>query len=118
MAYRVVKRRIKKREGKILRNDEVVLTDFYSGKNYPRRLRRVEALVEVDGKERVMVFLTNNLQWTTSSGAELYRCRWQIECFFKPSKQTLQLGDFLGSSANAVHWQLCCATCCCATSRM
>ncbi|MBE0542195.1 MAG: hypothetical protein IH623_12480 [Verrucomicrobia bacterium] len=36
---------------------------------------------------------------------ELYRCRWQIEVFFKQIKQTLQLADFLGPSANAVRWQ-------------
>lgn len=38
--------------------------------------------------------------------AELYRCRWQIEAFFKQIKQTLQLADFLGHSANAVQWQV------------
>ena len=37
---------------------------------------------------------------------ELYRCRWQIEVFFKQIKQTLQLADFLGTSANAVRWQV------------
>jgi IS4 transposase len=37
---------------------------------------------------------------------ELYRCRWQIEVFFKQIKQTLQLADFLGTTANAVRWQV------------
>jgi IS4 transposase len=37
---------------------------------------------------------------------ELYRCRWGIEVFFKQIKQTLQLSDFLGQSANAVRWQV------------
>jgi len=36
----------------------------------------------------------------------VYRCRWQIEVFFKQIKQTLQLADFLGTSANAVRWQI------------
>ena len=112
LAYRVVKKRLKKPEGKILRDDEVGFTGFYSRRRYPHRLRRVEALVEVDGKERVMVFLTNNLQWAASSVAGLYRCRWQIECFFKQIKQTLQLADFLGNSANAVRWQLWMALLC------
>ena len=44
--------------------------------------------------------------------AELYRCRWQIEVFFKQIKQTLQLADFLGNSANAVRWQLWMALLC------
>jgi len=54
-------------------------------------MRRVRPLVEVDGKEREMEFLTNNLCWSASS---LYRCRWQIEVFFKQIKQSLQLCDF------------------------
>jgi hypothetical protein len=103
---RVVKRHLKKPEGKILRDDEIVLTGTISHGRYPTRLRRVVALVEVDGVEREMVFLTNNFAWAPSSVAELYRCRWQIEVFFKQIKQTLQLADFLGNSANAVRWQV------------
>ena len=53
-----------------------------------------------------MVFLTNNLAWSGGSVADLYRCRWQIEVFFKQIKQTLQLADFLGHNANAVKWQV------------
>lgn len=49
-----------------------------------------------------MVFLTNNLDWSPVSVCELYRRRWQIEVFFKQLKQTVQLVDFLGNSANAV----------------
>jgi hypothetical protein len=105
-AYRVVQRRLKKPAGHILRDDEVVLTGPLSKEKYPARLRRVEAEVLVDGTWRVMVFLTNNFEWAASSVAELYRCRWQIEVFFKQIKQTLQLTDFLGNSANAVRWQL------------
>ena len=106
MQYRVAKRRLKKPAGKILRDDEIVLTGTISFGRYPTRLRRVVALVEVDGVEREMEFLTNNFTWAPSSVAELYRCRWQIEVFFKQIKQTLQLADFLGNSANAVRWQL------------
>jgi hypothetical protein len=51
-------------------------------------------------------FLTNNLSWSAGSVADLYRCRWQIEVFFKQIKQSLQLCDFLGNSANAVRWQV------------
>jgi IS4 transposase len=53
-----------------------------------------------------MTFLTNNLEWSPRSVADLYRCRWQIEVFFKQIKQTLQLADFLGHNANAVRWQV------------
>jgi Transposase DDE domain len=106
MQYRVVKRRQHKPQGKILRDEEIILTGQVSHQRYGARLRRVVALVELDGVEQEMVFLTNNFDWAASSVAELYRCRWQIEVFFKQIKQTLQLADFLGNSANAVRWQL------------
>ena len=69
-------------------------------------LRRVVALVELDEAWVEMIFLTNNLDWSAQTIADLYRCRWQIEVFFKQIKQTLQLADFLGQSANAVRWQI------------
>lgn len=106
MQYRVKKRLQKKPAGKILRDDLIVLTGAASRKKYPLVLRRVRAIIEVDGKEREMEFLTNNLEWAASSIAELYRSRWQIEVFFKEIKQTLQLCDFLGHNKNAVVWQV------------
>ena len=72
----------------------------------PRCPRGEVALVEVDGREVEMVFLSNNLEWSAESIVELYHCRWEIEVFFKQIKQTLQIADFLGHSANAVRWQV------------
>jgi hypothetical protein len=92
--------------GKILKDEVIHFFYFNARRAYPELLRRVEALVEVDGRERVMVFLTNNFQWQPQSVADLYRCRWQIELFFKSLKQNLQLADFLGYSANAIRWQI------------
>lgn len=69
-------------------------------------LRRIEAWVEIDGAERLMVFLTNQMTWSPQTIVDLYRCRWQIEVFFKQIKQSLQLCDFLGHNANAVRWQV------------
>ncbi len=106
MKYRVRKRMKKRRDKKILRDDLIVLTTPKSKKAYPEVMRRVVALVEVDGKEVEMVFLTNNLEWSARSVAELYKSRWSIEVFFKQIKQTLQLSDFLGHSANAIRWQV------------
>ena len=71
-----------------------------------RVVRRVIALVEVDGEVREMVFLSNNFSWSAQTIADLYRCRWQIEIFFKELKQTLQMADFLGHSEGAVKWQV------------
>lgn len=103
---KVVKKLQRKPKGKILRDEVVVLKGFRTHRKYPKRFRRVVALVEVDGVEREMTFLTNNFDWAASTVAELYRCRWQIEVFFKQIKQTLQLTDFLGNSDNAVRWQV------------
>jgi hypothetical protein len=92
--------------GRILRDDLIQLQTPASRRDYPVALRRIVARVEVDGREVEMEFLTNNLDWSAGSLADLYRCRWQIEVFFKQIKQTLQLADFLGTSVNAVRWQV------------
>ena len=104
--YRVQRRRIKKPQGKILRDDQIVLRGVRSKQAYPGVLRRVVALVSLDGVEQEMAFLTNNLTWSAQTIADLYRCRWDIEKFFRQIKQTLQLGDFVGNSENAVKWQI------------
>ena len=106
LSFRVFKKLPKTADKGILRDDLVVLKNKDSRANYRKPMRRVLALVEVDGQEREMEFLTNNLSWSASSVADLYRCRWQIEVFFKQIKQSLQLCDFLGNSANAVRWQV------------
>jgi hypothetical protein len=90
----------------IVADELVVNTGRWAKGDYNGVLRRVRARMQVDGQERELVFLTNNLTWSATSIAELYRCRWQIEAFFKQIKQTLQLADFLGRSANAVTWQV------------
>lgn len=104
--YHVVKNLPKSKDPRVLKDQLIVLKTPASREDYPGQLRLVTALVEVDGEERVMEFLTNNLEWSAGSVADLYRCRWQIEVFFKQIKQTLQLADFLGHNANAVKWQL------------
>jgi hypothetical protein len=106
MQYQVVETYQQEPVGKILRDELIELQTPSARKDYPELMRRVVALVEVDGQEVEMVFLTNNLEWSAQSIADLYRSRWQIEVFFKQIKQTLQLADFLGTSANAVRWQV------------
>jgi hypothetical protein len=104
LAYKVVEKRSCCKDPKILKDEIIVLRNAQLPA--PKLMRRVEALVELDAKERPMVFLTNNLDWSPLSVADLYRCRWEIEVFFKQLKQDLQLADFLGYSANAVRWQV------------
>lgn len=104
--YRVVKQLPKPKDPRIHRDVLIEPTTWHTRRNYDGPLRLVEAEVEVDGRLVLMSFLTNHTGWAASSVAELYRCRWQIEVFFKQLKQTVQLADFLGHNANAVKWQI------------
>ena len=104
MAYEVVSKMPESKDARILKDEIIRLSN--PDQPAPELMRRIVAVVEVDGQEREMTFLTNHLNWSPRSVADLYRCRWQIEVFFKQIKQTLQLGDFLGHNANAVRWQV------------
>lgn len=106
MQFKVLRRFQRGRHGNILRDDVVRMKSSASRRLYPFALRRVLALVEVDGKLKEMEFLSSNLEWSAQTIIDLYRCRWEIEVFFKEIKQTLQLADFLGHNANAVRWQV------------
>jgi IS4 transposase len=106
MKFRVVRRLQRGRCGNILRDDLVQMKSSASRRAYPAWLRRVVALVEIEGQVRQMEFLSSNLEWSAHTIVDLYRCRWDIETFFKEIKQTLQLSDFLGHNANAVRWQI------------
>jgi len=108
MACKVIKRIRNKAEG-ILADEEIELTGAKSSSLYPKRMRRIRALVEANGKmvEMVeMVFISNNLESTARNVCDLYAARWAIEVFFKQIKQTLKLSDFLGYSKNAIRWQI------------
>jgi len=106
MKLRCVKRLLKKPSGRILRDDIVLVQSPGKRKDYPVRMRRIVAIVEVDGEDREMTFFTNNFEWAASSICDLYKARWSIETFFKQIKQTLHLGDFLGHSRKAIEWQV------------
>jgi len=105
MRYRVVKRHTRPK-GRILADVLIELETPKSRKAYPKRLRLVTALVDVNGVQKEMTFITNNMIWAPSSICDLYKCRWGVEVFFKQIKQTLQLADFLGHSRNAILWQV------------
>ena len=104
-AYEVMEER--KVDGEKILRDCVIGLKYYNSKMaYPHKLRLVQARVQVDGKEQIMEFITNNLEWSATSVADLYRCRWTIEIFFKSLKQNLQIGSILGYNPNAVRWQI------------
>jgi len=105
--YRAVRNLPVPAGGRILKDQIIVLAGAkWQKKLKGWKLRRVEAIVEVDGKDKVMVFITNNQQWSAGSVCDLYRARWEIEVFFKQVKQTLRLSGFVGYSANAIRWQV------------
>lgn len=79
------------------------LTGFYSTQDYPTPLRRVRIK---DDEGKTLVFLTNNTELPARTIAELYRCRWQVELFFKWIKQHLRIKSFFGTSENAVKSQI------------
>ena len=82
----------------------VVLATIGSAKVYPDALRRVSY---VDAKtNKRLVFLTNNFVLPALTIAQIYRCRWQVELFFKWIKQHLRIKAFFGTSENAVKTQI------------
>lgn len=87
----------------------VTLTVRLSGKRYPARLRRVSYRDPLSGK--TLVFVTNNFHIPPQTVADLYRCRWQIELFFKWIKQHLRIKSFFGTTQNAVKTQIWIALC-------
>ena len=82
----------------------VMLTNRGSLARYPDKLRRVRYRNPETGKR--LVFLSNNFTLPALTIAELYRCRWQIELFFKWIKQHLRIKSFFGLSENAVKTQI------------
>ena len=106
LRFHVCSRRLKTAKGSVLRDDMITLKGPRVRKAYPQQLRRVVAEVEVKERKVVMSFLTNNMNWSAQSIAELYQARWGIEVFFKEIKQTLKLSSFLGYSENAIRWQV------------
>jgi transposase len=88
-----------------LRCDQTILLNgIKTSKDYPDKLRRVGFF---DSKsERRFSFLTNNFLVPALAVAELYRCRWQVELFFKWIKQHLRIKSFYGTSENAVKTQI------------
>ena len=93
-----------------VRSDQIVwLSNSNSIVHYPDRLRRVSYKDPETGK--VLVFLTNNFDLPAVVIAQLYKCRWQVELFFKWIKQNLRIKHFFGTSDNAVKTQVWIAVC-------
>ena len=88
-----------------LRSDHtVILTAFDSAAAYPDPLRRV-TYFDAETNKRLQ-FLTNNFLLPPLTIAQIYKCRWQVELFFKWIKQHLRIKAFYGTSENAVKTQI------------
>jgi len=94
----------------ILKDEIIFLTGKSAEENEmsKTKLRRVVVFIEDEKtrQKRVMVLITNNLEWSATTVAELYKIRWQIETFFKLIKQNLQIKTFTGTSENACKSQI------------
>ena len=88
-----------------LRCDQtVVLVNYYAHRDYPNNLRLIKYVDPQSGNR--LSFLTNNFQLPALTVAQLYRCRWQVELFFRWIKQHLRIKAFFGTSENAVITQI------------
>jgi hypothetical protein len=100
---RIYSHEINKETG--LRCDQtIILTGVKSKKYYPDKIRRVKYFDKE--KDRSFSFLSNNFVVPALIIAELYRCRWKVELFFKWIKQHLRIKAFYGTSENAVKTQI------------
>ena len=88
-----------------LRSDQtIVLCGPQTDTLYPVPLRRITYVDPATQKR--FVFLTNNFALPALQIAQLYKCRWQVELFFKWIKQHLRIKAFYGTSLNAVKTQV------------
>jgi hypothetical protein len=88
-----------------LRSDQtIMLRGPRTSQEYPVPLRRI-SYYDADTDKR-LVFLTNSVTLDAITIAKLYKCRWQIELFFKWLKQNLHIKAFFGTSENAVKTQI------------
>ena len=100
---RIYSRTVDKSTG--LRCDQTIaLTSAKSRHDYPQHLRRIK-FYDAEHK-KYLVFLTNNFDLPALTIAQLYRCRWQVELFFKWIKQHLRIKQFYGTTENAVKTQI------------
>jgi len=92
------------RSSGLICDQTIVLNSSRSKYAYPQPLRRIRLKDPDSGN--TLVFLTNHFGLPATTICELYRCRWQIELFFKWIKQHLCIKAFYGTSENAVKTQL------------
>jgi hypothetical protein len=88
----------------VICDQRIVLNVFRSHRGYPEQLRRIRFKDPESGKK--LIFLTNQFHLPALTICSLYKCRWQVELFFKWIKQHLRIKRFFGTSENAVRTQI------------
>ena len=100
---RVYSRDVDKSTG-LLCDQTIALTAVKASEGYPHHLRRIKFYDAEHGN--TLVFLANNFDLPALTITLLYRCRWQVELFFKWIKQHLRIKAFYGNTENAVKTQI------------
>ena len=88
----------------LISDQTIALNGHYAAKRYPAHLRRIR--FRDPETDKVLVFLTNQFTLPALTICALYKCRWQVELFFKWIKQHLRIKRFYGTSENAVRTQI------------
>jgi transposase len=100
---RIYSHEIDKNTG-VMCDQTIRLNGFYPSRDYPDQLRRIKFIDRE--QEKILTFITNNFLLPSSTIAQLYKCRWQVELFFKWIKQHLRIKVFYGTTENAVKTQI------------
>jgi len=102
--FKVIEERPVPKNRSILKDQLIKLKVYYSKKEYPHPLRRIEVWDAI--KQESIVLITNHMTFGATTISSIYKDRWQIEIFFKTIKQNLRIKTFVGTSANAVMIQI------------
>ena len=92
------------RARRIVCDQNVALSGYYSGRRYPRHLRRIR--FKDPRTQKTLVFSANLFDPPPLAVCQLYKARWQVELFFKWIKQHLRIKKCYGTSVNAVKTQV------------
>lgn len=109
MDYEVLKEHAVAGDGAVIRDQLVRLSGARARRSGLAPIRRVEYF-DAETQKRY-VFITNQMQWSAQTVADIYKSRWEIELFFKWIKQNLKIRSFLGHTMNAVATQIFAALC-------
>jgi len=103
-SYRVIAEKTVPTNRHILKDEVICFIGYYARTSCPHPLRRIE--VDDVENNRVIVLLTNHLEFGATTIARIYQDRWQIKTFFKTLKQNLKIKTLVGTSQNALFIQI------------